>query len=117
MVRLILSALLLTLFLPVTISQPAVAALSTYSLMNSAPGNSEPAWGSPNAFDYELGVKVSSSQSGVITAVRYFKHSGSTELHTAHIWDSSGGLLATQSFSSGTVSGLQAQQRRQFSTC
>ena len=75
--------------------------------MNSEPGNIVQSWGSPNALDYELGVKVSSSQAGYITSIRYYKHLGSTQPHTGNIWNEAGTLLASQSFTSETASGWQ----------
>jgi Domain of unknown function (DUF4082)/Bacterial Ig domain/Putative Ig domain len=60
----------------------------------------------------ELGVKFSSSVSGNITGLRFYKDPidfglPSLPAHTVHLWSSSGTLLATATFTNETVSGWQ----------
>jgi N,N-dimethylformamidase beta subunit-like protein/uncharacterized protein DUF4082/putative Ig domain-containing protein/Big-like domain-containing protein len=55
----------------------------------------------------ELGVKFSASTSGTITGVRFWKDSINTGTHTAHLWSSTGQLLASATFASETASGWQ----------
>jgi hypothetical protein len=56
---------------------------------------------------YEFGVRFTSSQSGQITGIRFYKSSVNTGTHTAHLWTSSGTLLATATFANETATGWQ----------
>src|SRR5690348_3899393 len=42
-----------------------------------------------------------------VQGVRFYKGSGNTGTHTAHLWSSAGTLLATQNFINETASGWQ----------
>jgi len=55
----------------------------------------------------ELGVKFRSDVNGSITGIRFYKLSGNTGTHVAHLWTSSGTLLATATFTGETASGWQ----------
>ena len=55
----------------------------------------------------ELGVNLSTSSTQNITELKYYKFAASSALHTAHVWDASGNLLATQDFVNETASGWQ----------
>jgi hypothetical protein len=55
----------------------------------------------------ELGVKFTSSTSGTITGIRFYKSSANTGLHVGNLWSSTGALLATATFSNETASGWQ----------
>jgi Domain of unknown function (DUF4082)/Bacterial Ig domain/Putative Ig domain len=55
----------------------------------------------------ELGVKFSASTSGTITGIRFWKDSINTGSHTAHLWSSTGQLLASATFGNETASGWQ----------
>lgn len=55
----------------------------------------------------EVGMKFRSSQSGYIKGIRYYKTSGTTGVHTAHLWNSSGSKLAEATFANETTSGWQ----------
>ncbi|HEU5080695.1 MAG TPA: DUF4082 domain-containing protein [Opitutaceae bacterium] len=55
----------------------------------------------------ELGVKFRSDTAGKITGIRFYKSSANTGTHIAHLWSSTGTLLATATFSSETASGWQ----------
>lgn len=55
----------------------------------------------------ELGVRFSSSISGNITGIRFYKGSLNTGVHTADLWTADGTLLASATFSGETASGWQ----------
>ena len=55
----------------------------------------------------ELGVKFSASTSGTITGLRFYKDSINIGAHTAHLWSSTGSLLASATFANETASGWQ----------
>ena len=54
-----------------------------------------------------MGVKFTSSSSGTITGIRFYKSSANTGTHVGNLWSSSGTLLATATFSGETASGWQ----------
>lgn len=56
---------------------------------------------------YELGVKFQTTQSGHITAVRFYKAEDETGSHTGRIWDSSGNPLGSVVFTNETQYGWQ----------
>src|SRR5260370_879615 len=58
---------------------------------------------------FELGTEFTSSVSGRITAIRFWKSSSETGQHIGHIWSASGQLLASATFASETSSGWQQQ--------
>jgi len=55
----------------------------------------------------EVGVKIRSDVNGYITGLRFYKSAANTGIHTAHLWSSSGQLLATATFTNETASGWQ----------
>ena len=55
----------------------------------------------------ELGFKFQSSSNGEITGIRFYKGPQNTGPHTANLWTSTGGLLATATFTNETSSGWQ----------
>ena len=57
--------------------------------------------------DYELGMKFRASQSGSITAIRYYRPVLETGTHTGRLWTAGGTLLATATFTGETASGWQ----------
>ena len=59
----------------------------------------------PNAA--ELGVKFSSSQSGYITGIRFYKGAQNTGTHVADLWSAGGTLLDSATFTNETASGWQ----------
>jgi hypothetical protein len=59
----------------------------------------------PNAV--ELGVRFRAASAGRITGLRFYKGSGNTGTHVAHLWSSTGTLLATATFSNETATGWQ----------
>jgi hypothetical protein len=56
---------------------------------------------------YELGVKFRSDTDGLITGIRFYKSSANTGLHVAHLWTSTGTLLAAANFANESASGWQ----------
>ena len=59
--------------------------------------------------NYELGTSFKSTAPGQILAIRFFKSSRETGTHTGRIWNSSGNLLGTVTFTGETASGWQQQ--------
>lgn len=97
-------------------SNPSLASASptpsTYSLMDSSPTSTTPFLPSPSAgtSQLELGVRVSTSAPGTITAVRYYQDSQDGAQYVAHIWDSNRNLIATQAFETSTTIGWHEVQ-------
>lgn len=54
-----------------------------------------------------LGMQFVTSQSGMITGLRYYKGANDTGTHTGSLWTSSGTLLTTATFTNETSSGWQ----------
>lgn len=55
----------------------------------------------------ELGMKFQSDVAGWITSIRFYKGPQNTGPHEAHLWTSTGTLLATATFTNETASGWQ----------
>jgi hypothetical protein len=55
----------------------------------------------------EVGVKFTSDSNGYITGLRFYKSAKNTGTHIAHLWTSTGQLIATGTFSNETASGWQ----------
>ncbi|MGL6269453.1 MAG: DUF4082 domain-containing protein, partial [Chitinophagaceae bacterium] len=55
----------------------------------------------------EVGVKFQSSESGYITAIRFYKGPLNTGTHTGNLWTSSGTNLGSVTFTSETATGWQ----------
>ena len=56
----------------------------------------------------ELGVKFRAQSSGNITGVRFYKSRQNSGMHTGSLWDNSGTLLSTATFTNETAGGWQA---------
>ncbi|OYE06338.1 N,N-dimethylformamidase beta subunit family domain-containing protein [Nostoc sp. 'Peltigera membranacea cyanobiont' 232] len=66
----------------------------------------------PNATDnasYELGLKFRSAKGGQISAIRFWKAASETGTHIGKIWNATGTLLTSVTFSNETASGWQEQ--------
>jgi hypothetical protein len=95
----------------------ALAANFTWSFTTAAgptcPCSAFPATATPgtaaanDSSAVELGVKFRSDRAGTITGIRFYKGAGNTGTHVAHLWDSSGNLLATATFTNETGTGWQ----------
>ncbi|HEY4300749.1 MAG TPA: DUF4082 domain-containing protein [Candidatus Didemnitutus sp.] len=85
--------------LSVTISSPSVTLWSP----SVVPGR--PDAGADSSV--ELGVKIRSDVAGMITGIRFYKSAANTGTHVAHLWSSTGTLLATATFTGETTSGWQ----------
>jgi len=91
--------------LAATVVSSFTTADASYSLFNQS--------GLPAVVDgtdaqpVEVGVKFQSSVNGYITGLRFYKGAGNTGVHTAHLWSSTGQLLATATFTSETATGWQ----------
>lgn len=57
---------------------------------------------------WEAGTRFTTTREGIITGFRFYKGAGETGTHTAKLWDSSGNLLASKTFSSESPSGWQS---------
>jgi hypothetical protein len=55
----------------------------------------------------ELGVKFTADKSGSIAGIRFYKAAANTGTHVASLWDASGNLLATATFTGESASGWQ----------
>jgi len=55
----------------------------------------------------ELGVKFKSDVAGSITGIRFYKGPGNTGTHIGNLWNTSGTLLASATFTGETASGWQ----------
>ncbi len=88
----------------ITISVTAVAA-ATFSLWNSSVTPASADSGDSQAT--ELGVKFTANTSGYITGVEFYKSVANTGVHTGSLWNASGQLLATGTFTNETASGWQ----------
>ncbi len=56
---------------------------------------------------FELGMEFTSDTSTQVTHVRFYKTASASGSHVAHVWSSTGALLATQPFTAETASGWQ----------
>jgi hypothetical protein len=61
--------------------------------------------GDPNSV--ELGVKFTSSVSGSVTGIRFYKASTNTGTHIGSLWSSTGTLLSSATFTNESASGWQ----------
>jgi hypothetical protein len=61
----------------------------------------------PDTASVEVGVRLSASRDGTITAIRFYKGAGNTGSHVVHLWTASGALLASATATGETASGWQ----------
>jgi methionine-rich copper-binding protein CopC len=99
-----------------SLSGTVQAAPNTWSFSTSGstcpctlfPSNSKPTVvDSGDTSAISLGVRVVPSVSGYITGVRFYKSAANTGAHTGALWSTSGGRLATATFTKETASGWQ----------
>jgi hypothetical protein len=57
--------------------------------------------------NYEMGTEFGSTVPGTITGIRFYKDASETGVHTGHIWNGAGTLLASVTFTNETASGWQ----------
>lgn len=81
------------------------AATSTYSLWSNSDVPVTPA--DPEMAALELGTRFTTTQSGAVTGVKFYKSSANTGTHTGSLWNSTGQRLATVTFQKETASGWQ----------
>ena len=95
---------ILTAFIFLT-TEPAAATGSgsgVYSLMNGYDASSLVV----NATSpLELGPRLTSSSAGYVTRAKFYQFPGDNSVHTAHVWDQSGNLLATKVFPADATPG------------
>jgi hypothetical protein len=92
------------------LAQTATSSFTTAAAVTSTiwPSTTTPAIVDTNeTTPVELGVKFTSDTNGYITGLRFYKGAGNTGTHLAHLWTSTGQLLATATFTSETASGWQ----------
>jgi hypothetical protein len=70
----------------------------------SAPANAS----SADSAAYELGVRFTSDQSGVVRGMRFYKGTGNTGTHTGSLWTTTGQRLTTGTFTGETATGWQS---------
>ena len=71
-------------------------------------GDEEPPGGAASdSGSVELGVKFVVDEPGFVTGVRFFKGTANTGTHVGNLWDSSGTLLASATFTDESGSGWQ----------
>jgi hypothetical protein len=61
----------------------------------------------PDQGPLTLGTRFSSSASGIVTGIRFYKSTGNTGIHTGTLWNDAGDELATATFTDETSSGWQ----------
>jgi len=61
----------------------------------------------PDTSPVELGMKFQVSTAGSVSGVKFYKGTGDTGTHQAHLWTDNGTLLATATFTDETASGWQ----------
>jgi hypothetical protein len=85
----------------------ASASVSTTLLTNQVPTLLKNSDGAKT--NYELGMKFTASQTGVIKSIRFYKSASEKGSHTGKIYSSSGALLAFVVFTNESTSGWQTQ--------
>src|SRR4029077_8793417 len=75
------------------------------SLWNDAVTPANPAANDNNPIN--VGTRFTSDVDGTITALRFYKGAANTGVHTGHLYQADGTLLATQTFTNETASGWQ----------
>src|SRR5207253_1495581 len=83
---------------------PAPTVIYTLSLHDALP-ISTPDVGSDSPV--ELGVRFYSDTPGYVTGIRFYKSAANTGAHIGNLWNSSGTLLASATFTAETASGWQ----------
>lgn len=91
-------------YTPSVSSSPAPITVGS-GLFNSGSVPSNVTIDDPNAV--ELGVKFTVATAGKITAICFYKGPQNTGTHDAHLWSSTGTLLASATFSGESASGWQ----------
>jgi len=74
---------------------------------NIFPSTEVPAGQSTDTTPLEMGVRFQTSVNGMVSGIRFYKGPGNTGTHTGSLWNSSGQLLATATFTNETASGWQ----------
>lgn len=84
---------------------PTTTAACPCSLFSAATVPTVVGFNDPNP--YELGVRFSTSTTGHITGVKFYKGAQNTGTHTGSLYTSTGQVLATGTFTNETASGWQ----------
>jgi Domain of unknown function (DUF4082)/Bacterial Ig domain/Putative Ig domain len=94
---------ILVALVAVLVCSANLAAQQTIWASKAVPSIPDVGAGSP----VELGVSFRADTNGYVTGIRFYKSAGNTGTHIAHLWSSTGTLLATATFTAETVSGWQ----------
>jgi methionine-rich copper-binding protein CopC len=90
------------------IGSDEVAAPAPGSAYTIWPASATPATASvTDSGAVNLGVKFTAEQSGLVTAIRFYKGAANTGTHVGTLWNSSGQSLASVTFTNETASGWQ----------
>lgn len=89
----------------VAVAAPADAATCPCSIWGPTATPGSPA--DPDTSAVEVGVKFRSDVAGQVTGVRFYKGAGNGGTHVGHLWNASGTLLGTATFSGETATGWQ----------
>lgn len=85
----------------------SISALTASSASLWTPGTLPGTVDSGDGNPVELGVEFTSSTTGAITGLRFYKSSNNTGTHVGNLWTSSGALLASATFTNESASGWQ----------
>jgi hypothetical protein len=91
----------------VTFNAGATTPPSTPAASNIWPNNVSPSIPFWVDSPVELGVKFRSDIAGTITGIRFYKAGANNGVHTGSLWNSTGTLLATGTFTNETAGGWQ----------
>jgi len=84
--------------------------LFTPSMAPASQGNpTQDGRSGPGPWTYELGVKIKTTQTTTLTAVRYYKDPTETGTHIGRIWAADGTPIASVTFANESASGWQQQ--------
>jgi uncharacterized protein DUF4082/putative Ig domain-containing protein len=89
--------------LSITIESPSSNCPCTIWPSTTVPGTSDSGTGP----SLEVGVKFTSSSSGFISGIRFYKGVNNTGTHIGNLWSNTGSLLATATFTGETATGWQ----------
>jgi hypothetical protein len=74
------------------------------------PDTATPAGYNTSTTGTEVGMKFTADYDGFVTGLRFYKGATDTGIHVGHLWNSTGTLLGTVTFSGETATGWQVAQ-------
>jgi methionine-rich copper-binding protein CopC len=90
---------------PVSWSFTTGSATSTITIWSSTTTPAVASANDPSAVN--LGIKFEADIAGAVNGIRFYKGSGNTGTHIGYLWDSTGHMLASATFTNETASGWQ----------